>query len=179
MSCLGSLDDQNNTEGRCPEGIKINVSCSFGQSLEWCPLTRCVENFHCINAHDQFCKRCKRETMSQSQARFLCLGNELPPVSPPRKFRLFTIWKLLWPYLCVSALWLGTGPAVPVQLCWAALCLKPGWVQLAFIPTVLNWAVCAAPGHRASFGSLLNAGWGLLFLGLSGCTQKDKWDLER
>lgn len=159
MSCLGSLDDPKQPRGKVflwqkhsPEGIKTNVSCSFGQSLEWCPLTRCVENFHYINVHNQFCKRCKKETWAKAKHVFCAL--EMNCLQ----------WALLGSSGCLPYggyhglifvllhLQSGTGPAVPVQLCWAALCLEPGWVQLAFIPHC-SWPLCL--------------GW-LLCLGLSG-----------
>lgn len=122
MSCLGSLDDPKRHRGNVflwqnhsPEGIKTNVSCSFGQSLEWCPLTRCVENFHYINVHDQFCKRCKKETWAKAKHVFCAL--EMNCLQ----------WALLGSSGCLPYggyhdlifvllhLQSRTGPAVPVQ----------------------------------------------------------------
>lgn len=161
-----------------PEGIKISGSCSFGQRLAWCPLTRCVENFHYINIHDQFFKRCRRETRVNAKHVFCalemnCLQGALLGSSGCLPYGSC--------YVVFLHLWSGTTPAVSVQLCWVALCLKPGQAQLAFIPAVLSWAVCAPPGHHALSGSLLNASWGLLCLGLAGYAQKHKWlwDLKR
>lgn len=164
-----------------PEGVKNQSKLQF-----WPELGEMLFNKMCWKLPFHKClwtalqKRRKRD-MSQNPACFLCLGNELPPVSPPRKFRLFTIWKLLWPYLCVPASvvrnWSSCSSAVVLSSSlpgiWVSSpCVHPRGIELSgvccFCTLRLVWVLAKY--------KLIN-----LCLGLSGYAQKGRWlrDLKR